>query len=415
MDKQPIKRPARAQYAISGSLALVTLGIIYAWSIFREPLKELFPQWTDSNLSLTFTIIMFTYAFGNMLGAKLAEKFGRRMVCYLTALCMFVGFFGASGLNPENGTMSLLLLYIYFGGFGGLGTGLGYITMCENVSLWYPDRSGFAMGMVEMGFGFGALIMGGAADILKGYFGILTTFRILGIATALILCVVALFMKNPPEALLTYATSVQKETGNTLGKDYTTREMIRTPEFWSLMIWSTIVSAAFMMVVDNAASVAAYYGLPAVMGLMVSVSNGGIRLVTGLLVDRFGIRRISIAHNAIIILCGVSMLVAGYLRSSVMLIAGLIITGMAFGGTPTMLAIYMRRRYGQTHFSANYSLTSWGLLISAAIGPTASGVLQNLAAQTGANNYYLTTLILMLGFCVVGVITGIPYIRRADS
>lgn len=410
-----VKAPIRIQYAISGSLALVTLGIIYAWSIFKDPLKLLFPSWSDTSLSLAFTIIMFTYAIGTMVGAWIARKTSRRFVCLVTAACMLVAFLGSSFLNPDKPVASLIQLYVFFSGIGGLGCGLGYIIVCDNVNCWYPDKSGFAMGMVEMGFGFGALITGGIANILTGQIGILHAFRVLGIAVTIILAAASIFMKNPPaefEKVLIHH-GADREILNV--KSMTTKEMVKTLSFWSLMIWSAIVSAAFMTVVDNAAPISSFYGAPAVIGLIVSLSNGGVRIFVGLFADKIGGRRVSLAHNAVIILCGVMMVLAGYTQSIVLLVIGFIVTGMAFGGTPTMLAYFMRRFYGPEYFSENYSLTSWGLLLSAAMGPTIAGLLQDAATRNGVENHYMSTMILMLIFCVVGVITGIPFLKKAKE
>lgn len=409
------KAPVRAQYAISGSVALVTLGIIYAWSIFKEPLKAMFPSWSDTNLSLGFTIIMFTYAIGTMVGAWITKKTSRRFVGFLTAGCMFAAFMGSSLLSAANPMGSLIQLYVLFSGIGGLGCGLGYIVVCDNVNCWYPDKSGFAMGTVEMGFGFGALITGGAANVLTNQVGILLAFRILGVVIAVLLVAVSFFLKDPPPNFMGVLVEHGADEETLNAKSYTTKEVVKTLSFWSLMVWSAIVSAAFMTVVDNAAPIAFYYGAPAVTGLIVSLSNGGVRIFVGLFADKIGARKVSVAHNIVIILCGVLMVLAGYLQSIVLLLVGLIVTGMAFGGTPTMLAIFIRKFYGPEHFSKIYSLTSWGLLVSATMGPTLAGLLQDTATKTGAANHYMTTMYLMLAFCVIGVITGFPFLKKAKE
>lgn len=415
MNKSKTAVSGRIQYALSSSLALVTLGIIYAWSIFKDPLKQLFPSWTDTSLSLAFTIIMFTYAIGTMVGAWVAKKTGRKVVCLITAACMFVAFLGSSFLNVDKPELSLFQLYFFFSGIGGMGCGLGYIIACDSVNIWYPDKPGFAMGIVEMGFGFGALITGGVANILTNHIGILSAFRILGIAVTIILVAVSFFMKNPPETFIEELIDRGADKKIVNVKSMTTKEMIKTLSFWSLMIWSAIVSAAFMVVIDNAAPIAAFYGAPAVVGLIVSLSNGGIRIFVGLFADKLGARRVSLVHNAVIILCGIMMVIAGYTQSIALLVVGLIVTGMAFGGTPTMLAIFMRKFYGPEYFSENYSLTSWGLLLSAAMGPTIAGLLQDAATKNGIANHYMSTMILMLVFCVIGVLTGIPFLKKAKE
>ena len=60
-----VKPPFRIHYLVLGCMALLFLGLIYAWSIFRTPLQAIFPEWTASNLSLGYTILMLCFFIGS--------------------------------------------------------------------------------------------------------------------------------------------------------------------------------------------------------------------------------------------------------------------------------------------------------------------------------------------------------------
>ena len=74
---------------------------------------------------------------------------------FVAALFWAVGFVVAAlGIS----TGQLWLVYLGYGGIGGIGLGIGYISPVSTLIKWFPDRPGLATGMAIMGFGGGALI-----------------------------------------------------------------------------------------------------------------------------------------------------------------------------------------------------------------------------------------------------------------
>ena len=63
----------RGRYVAVGTLMLVFLGTIYAWSYFKAALGDIFLMWNKKQLSLTFTIMMILFALGGLLGGKLTK------------------------------------------------------------------------------------------------------------------------------------------------------------------------------------------------------------------------------------------------------------------------------------------------------------------------------------------------------
>lgn len=74
----------------------------------------------------------------------------------------FLGYFLCSRITAQ----SLWLLYISYGGLIGLGVGFSYNAVLGTVVGWFPDKKGFASGVLLMGFGCSTLIMGNLADRL---------------------------------------------------------------------------------------------------------------------------------------------------------------------------------------------------------------------------------------------------------
>lgn len=394
---------------VSSVLTLAVLGLIYGWSIFRAPLQALFPGWTESMLSNAFTILMCFFALGSMAAGVLSKRIPRPLLCLATAAVMLAGFWGASAVDPQAPGQSLAQLYVCYCGLCGLGTGLGYNLITTNVVKWYPDRPGLALGTGLMGYGMGALVMGGLAEALIARFGLPAAFRLLGVGAAGLLAVVSPLMREPKAGDLPGGPEVKEQACSAQG--WTLAQVLRTVEFWSLLLWSVVVSAACLLVVNSAASITAYYGAPAVLGLIVSVANGAARVVNGILCDTLGFRKMSAIHHLAILAAGALMLAGGYFRHSGVLTAGLVFTGLAFGFTPASVAIYLQKKFGSSHFSVIYSFFSWGLLAAAVAGPTLCAAIQQRMA---AENYYLPVFALMAVYCLAGMLLSVPFRRRAD-
>ncbi len=88
----------RWKYIVAGALMLLFLGLIYAWSIFKVPLNGVYPDWTVSQISLTFTISMICFCLFGFLGGKLQVILSPRTIGLVGGCLIFLGFFGVSFL-----------------------------------------------------------------------------------------------------------------------------------------------------------------------------------------------------------------------------------------------------------------------------------------------------------------------------
>lgn len=56
--------------------------------------------------------------------------------------------------------LNLIICHIGFGGLCGFASGFAYNAVLSSVRLWYPDRQGLISGILLMGFGIGAFLIG---------------------------------------------------------------------------------------------------------------------------------------------------------------------------------------------------------------------------------------------------------------
>lgn len=56
------------------TLLLIFCGLIYGWSLFREPFSQVYPDWSLSQLSMTF------FCLGGFAAGKLSAKLPRAVL-----------------------------------------------------------------------------------------------------------------------------------------------------------------------------------------------------------------------------------------------------------------------------------------------------------------------------------------------
>ena len=149
-----MKKLNRWVYAAFGVVILLFAGMVYAWSVLSGPIAQEYPQWTNAQLSLTFTIVMTLFCVGCMAGGFLSGKVSAKIYVWAAA-AMFLGGFMLSARIT-----SLMGLYIGFGVICGFASGLAYNAVMGTISRWFPDKQGLISGVLLMGFGLSSFLVG---------------------------------------------------------------------------------------------------------------------------------------------------------------------------------------------------------------------------------------------------------------
>lgn len=394
-------------YLGTATLTLLFLGLIYAWSIFRTPLGEMFPDWSISQMSLTFTISMIFFCLGGFAGGLMSKKFSVRVRFLISAVMLFIGFFMVSTIKPDNPSGSLTILYIFYGIFGGGGVGFAYNTVIGTLNKWFPDKVGLASGIMLMGFGLGGLVLGSVVNSMIGSMGILPVFKILGIVIAVI-CVLAAFIIKAPTAedsqalsVLAAANTKKADAGSAPSavRDYSAGEMLRTARFWFFTLWAILLNSAGLLVINSAANISVAFGGTAVLGMIVSLFNGAGRIIAGNNFDRFGRKTATITNNAFMLAAGIFLTLGGMSSKYIFILIGLIFVGLAYGGCPTITSAYINKAFGPANFPTNFSIANFSLIPAATIGPMISSALLESAGGSYNTNFYA-----IIGFSVAALV-----------
>lgn len=389
-----------------GTLTLLFLGLIYAWSIFRTPIGEMFPDWSISQLSLTFTISMIFFCLGGFAGGVLSKKLSIRVRMIISAVMLLAGFFMVSMMKAESPGSSLTLLYIFYGVFGGGGVGFAYNGVIGTLNKWFPDKVGLASGIMLMGFGLGGMVLGSVVNSMISSMGVLPVFRILGIVICVVCVLAALIIKAPGQqetmelAALAAPASKNADTAAAAEvQNYTAGEMLKTSRFWFFTIWAILLNSAGLLVINSAANISVAFGGTAVLGMIVSLFNGAGRIVAGNNFDRFGRFTSTLVNNAFMLVAGVLLAIGGATGAYIFILCGLVFVGLAYGGCPTITSAYINKAFGPANFPTNFSIANFSLIPAATIGPMISSSLLESAGGSYDTNFYA-----IIGFSVAAAV-----------
>lgn len=386
----------RILYGASGVVLMLFLGALYAWSYFKVALGAAYPVWSQTEITLNFTLMMSCFCLGGLLAGTVLKKLSKRKQLLIAAVLAAVGFWGVSML-PEQADTALIQMYLCYGVLNGFGTGIAYNAVLSGIQPWFPDCPGLISGALLMGIGIGALILGNIAAALIEVVGLSVTFRIFSIAIFVVLLGGAAVIRLPGAD--DKLPAGQKAAAAAPAMELTTREMLHRPTFWIYFFWNICISASGMLVINSASSISLYYGLAAVIGLIVSVFNGCGRLLTGTCMDRLGWKRTMYLANLVLILSGILLLLGDRAGSGVIVLVGMLLMGICYGGGITISAALIRQLYGSRNYAANFSVCNLCTIPASIVGPMLAAALQDLSGGG-----YFTTFVMVI---VMGILTMI--------
>lgn len=346
--------------ALAGVGIHISIGSVYAWSVFTTPLQESI-GWSLSQVSFTFSIaILFlglSAAFmGHFVEAKGPRKSGLVSTVFFALGMITAGF----GIQLE----MLWLLYVGYGVLGGIGLGIGYITPVSTLVKWFPDRRGMATGLAIMGFGFAAMIASPVMRFLIESVGLPNTFFILGAIYFVIMLVASLYLEKPPEGYV--PAGVVIEETKTASKDLaqlTANEAIKTKRFYFLWLMLfinvtcgiAILAVASPMGVEIAGLSA---GAAAVMVGIMGVFNGAGRLIWASISDYIG--RPNLYTIFFVLQIGVFAILP-FTTNGILFQILLFIMITCYGGGFSAIPAYIGDIFGTKQLGAihGYILTAW--------------------------------------------------------
>lgn len=340
----------------------ISIGSVYAWSVFTGPLQEEI-GWSLSDVSLTFSLAILFLGLSAAFMGHFVEKYGPR-ASGLISTTFFAAGMVIAGYAVQIET--LWLLYLGYGVLGGIGLGIGYITPVSTLVKWFPDRRGMATGLAIMGFGFAAMIASPAMEYLMTTFSIPTTFYVLAAVYFIVMLLSSLYLEKPPEGYHPKSDQIDEEEKKKATTDLvqlTANQAIKTRRFYFLWIMLfinitcgiAILNVASPMSVEMTGVSAAAAAL--IVGIM-GVFNGGGRLAWASVSDYIGRPNVYTLFFGIqIVMFALLPLISNPFLFSVVLFIIMTCYGGGFASIPAYIGdIFGTKQLGAIH---GYILTAW--------------------------------------------------------
>lgn len=388
-------------YIPLGLIIFMCMGTVYAWSVFRKPIEEIFNIGaTESGLPYMFFLV--AYALGMPIAGGLIDKYGPRVMTIVGGLIVSIGWI-ASGFASN-----ITMLIITYGIIAGGGVGIAYGAPMAVAAKWFPDKKGLAVGLTLGGFGLSPFVTAPVANWLVNSYGPFQTFRILGIAFAIIITVLAIPLKFPEREL---EGDDDNQKDSTLGvRDLTAKEMIKTSTFYGLWLCFVIGTLVGLMAIGISSPVAEEVvkldaSTAAFMVSFFAIFNGIGRPIFGSITDSLNPKKAAIISYTLIIVASILMLNTGE--------GNVFLYGLAFaifwlnlGGwlaiAPAAIGIF----FGAKNYSKNYGFLFTAYGVGAVLGNLLAGKLRDILGS------YLYTFYPTIGLAVLGIIIAVLMLKE---
>jgi MFS transporter, OFA family, oxalate/formate antiporter len=373
----------------------------YSWSLFAFSItKEM--GWDLATVSFTFTIFnvaTFLQPFTGMI----ADIRGPRGIALFGAILVGLGMILCSWVT------SPWQLHLFYG-IGGVGVGVFYGIAVATVIKWFPDRRGFATGMVAFGFGAGTALFNWTIQSFIEANGFRLTFQYLGVFMLAVLIPPALAYKYPPSQWKPPSRIGAKKAGK-LPLDFRPIEMLRTHQWYLIYFCFSFTIAIVLLFAAQMKMLAKEYHLPKsyfdLLLVIFPIGNGLSRIVSGSVSDKLGREKTMMIFFGSLGFSIIALVQFGGhpVAFVVMVFMAALLGGSPFALYPATIGDYYGSKYSTVNYGVTYTAKAWAGLISGWL----SGY---LVLQFGS--FKITLYLIAIGSLLAAVISS-PKLMRPPA
>jgi OFA family oxalate/formate antiporter-like MFS transporter len=341
----PISLPRAVLAVAAATLINLSLGSLYAWSVFVRPLEDALGA-SRSETSVVFSVATVTFTLAMLLAPRL---YGRLSAPALAILALGTAAAGHA-IAAAAGTR-LWPIVLGYGGLFGIANGIGYGLSLQVVQAALEHRRGLATGVVVAAYTLGAAAFTPVFEGAIGALGIGDTFLVAGgwmLAAAVVAtwCLARASVRLHPVAAGRGAWGAHRGT------------------FVWLWLGFLAAGSAGVMSIGHAAPIVATYGgseaQAALAVALVAIGNGMGRFGGGWLADLVPPQRGLLMMQ---ILQGLALLLPVVLPGVPAVLAAMLLVGIGYGANASFYPLAVARYFGADQMARIYGrlFTAWGV------------------------------------------------------
>ena len=346
--------------AIPALLIHLSIGSVYAWSLFVESIAN-YINATQSSVQFAFSLAIFFLGMSAAFGGSIVEKDIHKSsliscICFcsgllLTAFAIYI--------------KSLLLIYIGYGCLMGIGLGIGYITPIKTLMLWFKDQKGLATGIAVCAFGFASAIASPIITTLLTNGNLPSCFIKLSLIYFLPMLIAHFLIKKPEWC-----------QESTTKSNFNIKELLHNPQF--ILIWFVFFLniSAGLSLISTASNILQLSAInPMLISICISIMgifNGIGRLIFSAISDRLKNR--SSIYILISLISFIVTIQAFVISQTISIPIILIIISACYGAGFSCLPSLLSDIFGMDNISKIHGITLTAWAVAGLVGNQISSI-----------------------------------------
>lgn len=391
-----IRRPNMMITVLCGTLtSLVVIGFArLAYGVILPSMRA------DLGLSyqqagILGTVTALCYVCFVLAGGLAAARWGARASILFGMGVVVLGF---AGLTVVSDFWSIALLM----GLQGFGTAFAFAPMVALLATWYPDKRGLVIGCMSSGVGLGMLVTGMLVPWLFSVFGEQAwrvSWGVFGGVALLVTVMIALFVRNPPQATTGLEGRLQPEEKWLVYRNPRVLIVASTYGIIGLgYIVQTVFMVSFMVETGHSEAIAGRY--VAMMGLL-SIAAGPL---WGWLSDHWG-RGNALAVSIFLVVLSMVLPLMG--QTLPYFFMHFLVIGVSINGLFALIQTSATDQVAPRYIPVAFSFATLFFAIGQFLGPAIAGWLIETTGNF-ISAFGFTVLVLSLGFALTLLIRRFP-------